>query len=67
MACNYCKKGFSCGCQKTKASDGSTVHKACLTNYNASLKKTYVSKDKITKVLDKHGWCKHIKSREEIC
>jgi len=55
MACNYCKKGFSCGCQKTKASDGSTVHKACLTNYNASLKKTYVSKDKITKVLDKHG------------
>lgn len=55
MACIHCKKGFSCGCQKTKAQDGSTVHKACLTTYNSKLKKTSVSKDKITKLLDKHG------------
>jgi len=67
MACIYCKKGFSCGCQKTKATDGSTVHKTCLANYNANLKKTNVSKDKITKLLDKHGWCKHSEYREEIC
>jgi hypothetical protein len=55
MACIHCKKGFSCGCQKTKAGDGSTVHKACLATYNAKLKKSNVSKDKITKLLDKHG------------
>lgn len=34
--CKYCGKGFSCGCQKTKASDGSTVHKTCKKNYEAS-------------------------------
>jgi len=34
MACNHCKKGFTCGCQKTKAKDGSTVHKKCLKIYN---------------------------------
>jgi len=35
MNCAHCKKGFSCGCQKTKAADGQTVHKSCLTAYNA--------------------------------
>ena len=34
MNCAYCKKGFSCGCQKTKASNGETVHKTCLNDYN---------------------------------
>ena len=34
MNCAQCNKGFSCGCQKTKAADNKTVHKACLTAYN---------------------------------
>ena len=55
MNCAYCKKGFSCGCQKTKASDGATVHKSCLTNYNSTLKQKNVSKDSLTKLLEKHG------------
>lgn len=38
MTCKKCNKAFSCGCQKTKASDGSTVHKTCLQEYEASLK-----------------------------
>ncbi len=33
MKCAYCNKGFSCGCQKTKAPDGQTVHKSCLSAY----------------------------------
>lgn len=51
MSCKYCKKGFSCGCQKTKGADGSTVHKSCLTNYNNSLTKTASVKDPLTKQL----------------
>jgi|TARA_R110002020_G_scaffold245343_1_gene459062 hypothetical protein len=31
MGCAHCGKGFTCGCQKTKTSDGKTVHKKCLT------------------------------------
>ena len=27
MTCVKCNKAFSCGCQKTKASDGAIVHK----------------------------------------
>ena len=34
MNCAQCNKGFTCGCQKTKATDGKTVHKTCLTAYN---------------------------------
>jgi hypothetical protein len=36
-ACPNCKKALSCGCQKTKASDGSTVCKNCKTNYEKSI------------------------------
>jgi hypothetical protein len=37
MNCPSCNKGFSCGCQKTKAKDGKTVHKTCLTEYNSKI------------------------------
>ena len=38
MVCAHCGKGFSCGCQKTRAADGKTVHKTCLTAYSAKMK-----------------------------
>tara|TARA_B100001939_G_scaffold170516_1_gene147032 strand:- start:194 stop:367 length:174 start_codon:yes stop_codon:yes gene_type:complete len=50
MKCANCNKGFSCGCQKTKARDGSTVHKSCLTIYNG---KTNVSTNKLTNTINK--------------
>ena len=31
--CTHCNKAFSCGCQKTKATDGQTVHKTCRGEY----------------------------------
>jgi len=37
MTCKNCGKSFSCGCQKTNATDGSTVHKSCLTEYTHKL------------------------------
>jgi hypothetical protein len=39
MNCKHCDKGFSCGCQKTTAQDGSLVHKTCLSDYEKSKKK----------------------------
>tara|TARA_R110000851_G_scaffold96345_8_gene209128 strand:+ start:6065 stop:6250 length:186 start_codon:yes stop_codon:yes gene_type:complete len=36
MNCTHCNKGFSCGCQKTKAANGRIVHKGCLKEYNAA-------------------------------
>ena len=36
--CKNCNIAFTCGCQKTKASDGATVHKDCLMEYEARLK-----------------------------
>lgn len=33
MTCVKCNKAFSCGCQKTKASDGAIVHKTCKIAY----------------------------------
>jgi hypothetical protein len=43
MNCKQCNKGFSCGCQKTTAPDGSVVHKTCLTDYLNSKKLTNTS------------------------
>lgn len=40
MNCTKCKKPFTCGCQKTRAKDGATVHKTCKTSYEADLKST---------------------------
>ena len=34
MNCKHCGGKFSCGCQKSTAKDGSTVHKSCLKAYN---------------------------------
>jgi len=36
--CKHCNKSFSCGCQKTKASNGVIVHKTCLKQYEEALK-----------------------------
>lgn len=53
MACRSCGKGFSCGCQKTKAKDGSTVHKTCLKAYNSKISKGSTNVDPLTKKLNK--------------
>jgi hypothetical protein len=37
MICKQCNKGFTCGCQKTTANDGSVVHKSCLTGYQTKI------------------------------
>jgi hypothetical protein len=49
MNCAQCNKGFSCGCQKTKAADSKTVHKTCLTAYN---NKINVKSDPLTEKLN---------------
>jgi len=38
MNCKHCSTTFSCGCQKIQASDGATVHKTCLNEYEEKLK-----------------------------
>jgi len=50
MKCAHCSKGFSCGCQKTKAANGVTVHKTCVSEYNSKIN---VSKNNLTKTLNK--------------
>ena len=50
MKCAHCGKGFSCGCQKTKAANGATVHKTCVSEYNSKIN---VSKNNLTKTLNK--------------
>ena len=50
MNCAHCNKGFSCGCQKTKAANNETVHKACATVYN---NKVNVKSDPLTETLNK--------------
>jgi hypothetical protein len=50
MNCAHCNKGFTCGCQKTKASDGQTVHKTCVTAYNSKIN---VTSDSLTKSINK--------------
>ena len=52
MACKNCNKGFSCGCQKTKAKDGSTVHKTCLKQYNEKIANNFGTKDPLTTQLN---------------
>ena len=36
--CLNCKKRLGCGCQKAKASDGTSVCKTCKASYEAKLK-----------------------------
>ena len=43
--CLNCKKSLSCGCQKRKASNGTSVCSSCITTYESKLDKpTIVSK-----------------------
>jgi len=49
MNCTHCKKGFSCGCQKTKGIDGKIVHKSCLKEYNGKMN---IRMDPLTKKLN---------------
>lgn len=37
--CSNCKKNLSCGCQKKKASDGTSVCASCITSYEAQTNK----------------------------
>ena len=50
MKCAHCSKGFSCGCQKTKAKDGKTIHKSCVSAYNSGIS---VPADKLTRTLER--------------
>ena len=36
--CQLCTRPIGCGCQKATASNGKTVHKGCLANYEAAIK-----------------------------
>lgn len=36
--CLNCKKSLSCGCQRKKASDGTSVCAHCITAYEAGIK-----------------------------
>ena len=53
MKCAHCNKGFSCGCQKAKATNGQTVHKGCLNQYNASSKSKSINSDSLTSSINK--------------
>ena len=50
MKCVHCGKGFSCGCQKTKAKDGKTIHKSCVSAYNSGIS---IPADKLTRTLER--------------
>ncbi len=43
-ACLNCKKKLGCGCQRAKASDGTSVCKSCKATYEAKLKKDKLEK-----------------------
>jgi len=52
--CKHCGKGFSCGCQKTKAKDGAIVHKTCKIAYEGlSTTKLKAKPDSLTKAIRK--------------
>ena len=53
MNCKHCGKKFTCGCQKTTASDGSVVHKSCLTAYNNKINKTVPKADTLSNQIKK--------------
>tara|TARA_R100001510_G_C7566094_1_gene144344 strand:+ start:118 stop:300 length:183 start_codon:yes stop_codon:yes gene_type:complete len=52
MKCAHCGKGFTCGCQKTKAPDGQTVHKSCLSLYKVKNGIGHISKGSFTKRIE---------------
>ena len=52
--CKYCGKGFSCGCQKTKASDGAIVHKTCKNKYEQNNNQpANTTSDSLTQAINK--------------
>tara|TARA_B100001778_G_C18604618_1_gene639170 strand:- start:5959 stop:6141 length:183 start_codon:yes stop_codon:yes gene_type:complete len=53
MRCAHCGKGFTCGCQKTKAPNGATVHKTCLKEYVAKNGGNKTSRGTLTKNIQK--------------
>tara|TARA_Y100001937_G_scaffold119575_1_gene175531 strand:- start:1182 stop:1364 length:183 start_codon:yes stop_codon:yes gene_type:complete len=53
MKCAHCGKGFSCGCQKTKAPNGQTVHKSCLSAYTAAGQKRKARGDSLTNKINR--------------
>ena len=53
MICKHCNKGFTCGCQKTKAADGNVVHKGCVKQYNTSKGIVHVKADTLTESINK--------------
>ena len=54
--CSNCEKFLSCGCQKRKASNGTSVCASCITTYESKLDKpTIVSKLK-TIVANPNVW-----------
>jgi len=56
MNCKSCGKPITCGCQKARANDGSTVHKTCLHEYNTKIAKVKT---------DVWGW--YYKDRAKLC
>jgi len=48
--CSNCKKSLSCGCQKRKASDGTSVCTNCISAYE---KKTNITTTSITPIVQK--------------
>ena len=42
--CNNCKKRLSCGCQRAKATDGTSVCRSCKASYEASIKNKSLKK-----------------------
>jgi len=53
MRCAHCGKGFTCGCQKTKAPNGQTVHKTCLSAYAAKNGGNRTNRGSLTKNIQK--------------
>ena len=53
MKCAQCGKGFSCGCQKTKAPNGQTVHKSCLSAYVSAGQMNKPKGDSLTNTINR--------------
>tara|TARA_R100001480_G_scaffold98761_1_gene103078 strand:- start:313 stop:504 length:192 start_codon:yes stop_codon:yes gene_type:complete len=50
--CAHCGKGFTCGCQKLRASDGQTIHKSCSVAYEKKPKTVAHRQDALTQKLN---------------
>ena len=50
--CAHCGKGFTCGCQKLRASDGQIIHKSCSAAYESKPKNVVHKQDVLTQKLN---------------